>query len=219
MIRPAGRRGETRRCPERDRLLPAMAKIDADTRAQVERIAKAKSVPLAPLYASLVAGGVLSGQDAEARERLLGQAADDFIKTRADLKTLASSDPEVARLRAEAEHDLSLGAAKGARAALTRAIEVDQGSSVALEARLKDGKLSEAASHVGRDGVALTHLEHRTKRSKNAQLGQFDHRGASFRVSRFSDRPVLTLDWLGAGPTSRVIGKRPQAHFADPSHQ
>jgi uncharacterized caspase-like protein len=82
--------------PERDRLLLAMAKIDADTRAQVERIAKAKDVPLAPLYGSLVAGAALSGEDAEARERLREHAAENSIKARIALKTLASPDHEVA---------------------------------------------------------------------------------------------------------------------------
>src|SRR5262249_37935991 len=121
--------------PERDRLLLAMAKIDQDTRAQVERIAKAKDVPLAPLYGALLAAGARSGNDGEARERLLAQAADDFIKARAELQTLASTDPEVTRLRGEAEHDLPLGALEEARSALTRAIEVDQGSAEALETR------------------------------------------------------------------------------------
>jgi uncharacterized caspase-like protein len=105
--------------PERDRLLLAMAKIDTDTRAQVERIARAKDVPLAPLYGSLVGSAALSDQDDEAREKLLVQVADDFAKVRADLKTLASSDPEVTQLRSEAEHHLSLGAIDAAWAAET----------------------------------------------------------------------------------------------------
>jgi uncharacterized caspase-like protein len=92
---------------------------------------------------------VLSGKDAEARQRLLGQAADDFIKTRADLKTLASWDPEVARSRAEAERDLSLGATEEARAALTRAIEVDQGSSAALEAGSRIANCSKRRAALG----------------------------------------------------------------------
>jgi uncharacterized caspase-like protein len=83
--------------PERDRLLLATAKIDADTRALVERIAKTKDVPLAPLYALLDAGTAPLVKDEEAPEKLLVQAAEDFIKVRADLKTLASSAPEVTR--------------------------------------------------------------------------------------------------------------------------
>jgi uncharacterized caspase-like protein/uncharacterized protein YqhQ len=148
--------------PERDRLLLAMAKIDPDTRAQVERIAKVKNVPLAPLYGSLFAGATLTNDpDGEMREKLLMQAADDFVSTRNDLQTLASSDPEVARLRSEAEHDLSLGALDAARSALTRAIDVDHAASEALEERLRTRKLSEAASRAARAGVERTHLAYR----------------------------------------------------------
>jgi uncharacterized caspase-like protein len=147
---------------ERDRLLLAMAKIDPDTRAQVERLAKAKDVPLAPLYGALFAGAAQAdARDGETRERVLRQAAEDFIKVRTELKTLASSDPEVARLRAEADQDLSLGALEAARAALTRAIAVDADSGEKLEARLKERKLSEAASHAARAGILRTHLEYR----------------------------------------------------------
>jgi uncharacterized caspase-like protein len=146
--------------PERDRLLLAMAKIDPDTRAQVERVAKAKDVPLAPLYGSLFAGAALSG-DGETREKLLLQAAEDFVSVRTNLQTLASSDPEVARLRSEAEHNLSLGALDAARLALTRAIDVDHAASEALEERLRTRKLSEAASRAARAGVERTHLEYR----------------------------------------------------------
>jgi uncharacterized caspase-like protein len=147
---------------ERDRLLLAMAKIDLDTRAQVERIAKAKDVPLAPLYGSLFAeAALIDNGDGERREKLLTQAADNFINVQADLQTLASSDPEVARLRSEAEHNLSLGAIDAARLALTRAIDVDHAASEALEQRLNARRLSEAASHAARAGVARTRLAYR----------------------------------------------------------
>src|SRR5262249_7423182 len=106
--------------PERDRLLLAMANINADTRAQVERIAKRADVPLAPLYGTLFAARALGVEgDAEAREKQLTKAAEDFAKVRSDLKSLASTDPEVARLRTEAEQQLSLGSFEAARTALT----------------------------------------------------------------------------------------------------
>jgi uncharacterized caspase-like protein len=165
--------------PERDRLLLAMAKIDHDTRAQVERIAKAKNVPLAPLYGSLFAGaGLTDNDDGVRREKLLIQAAEDFINVRADLQTLASFDPDVARLRSEAEHDLSLGAIDAARLALTRAIDIDHAASEALEQRLNARRLSEAASHAARAGVARTGLAYREAARDFAMAANLAERSA-----------------------------------------
>ena len=73
---------------------------------------------------------------------------------------LASVDPEVSRLRAEAEHDLSVGAFEAARMALTEAIEVDRRAGERIETLLKERNLSEAASLAARGGVALTRLEY-----------------------------------------------------------
>ena len=50
----------------------------------------------------------------------LHQAADAFVKVREELKTLSSADPEVTRLRSEAEQQLALGAFEAARAKLDR---------------------------------------------------------------------------------------------------
>jgi uncharacterized caspase-like protein len=149
--------------PERDRLLLAMAKIDNDTRTQVERIAAINDVPLAPLYGALLAGEAKAGPgEAAAREKRLARAAEDFVKVRSDLKTLESSDPQVAALRKEAEQQLSLGAFDAARAALTQAIDVDRKSGERLEAPLKERNLSEAASRAARAGVARTRIEYRS---------------------------------------------------------
>jgi uncharacterized caspase-like protein len=140
--------------PERDRLLIAMARIDADTRAAVERVAKGADVPLAPLYGALFAAeaeGALSPAD---RERRLTQAADAFRKVRDELRALSSADPAVTALRQQAERDLALGAFEQARAALTKAIEEDQASSETLEARLRERQLSQAASLSARGGVS-----------------------------------------------------------------
>jgi uncharacterized caspase-like protein len=130
--------------PERDRLLLAMARIDAVTRAQVERIAGEKGLPLAPLYGALFAADAAVGRgDYEAREKRLARAAEDFAKVRTDLAALASSGPKVADLRRQAERELSLGAFDAARAALMAAIEVDRTFGEQLEARLKERNLSE----------------------------------------------------------------------------
>jgi uncharacterized caspase-like protein len=146
--------------PERDLLLLAIAKIDNDTRAQVERIAAASDMPLAPLYGALLAAKA-GPSEADAREKRLARAAEDFVKVRNDLKTLESSDPEVAALRKQAEQQLSLGAFDAARAALTQAIDVDRNSGERLETRLKERNLSEAASRAARAGVSRTRLEYR----------------------------------------------------------
>ncbi len=106
--------------PERERLLLAMADVTPDIRAEVEQIASDADMPLAPLY------GALIGSDSDKlseTERLakLHQAADAFVKVREELKTLSSSDPDVTRLRFEAEQQLALGAFEAARAKLTAA--------------------------------------------------------------------------------------------------
>jgi uncharacterized caspase-like protein len=146
---------------ERDRLLLAMAKIAPNIRTQVERVAAAEDVPLAPLYGTLFASNMLSSDDDNERQRLLEQAADDYTKVRANLQTLASTDPEVGRLRAQAQHDLSIGAFESARAALTRAIAVDYKAGRTLETRLNERKLSEAASYAARASVVSAELERR----------------------------------------------------------
>jgi hypothetical protein len=62
---------QTGQLPERNQLLLAMTKIDADMRAKVERIAKAKDVQLAPFYGSLVGSAALLDKDDETRQKLL----------------------------------------------------------------------------------------------------------------------------------------------------
>jgi uncharacterized caspase-like protein len=184
--------------PERDRLLLAMAKIDLDTRAQVERIAKAKDVPLAPLYGSLFAGAAVThNDDGERREKLLTQAAEDFINVRANLQTLASSDPEVARLRSEAEHDLSLGAIDAARLALTRAIDIDHAASEALEQRLNTRRLSEAATHAARAGLARTRLAYREAARDLAVAANLAERSSSQQAWRYTLEEADNLRDLG----------------------
>jgi uncharacterized caspase-like protein len=127
---------------EREQFLVRISKIGPDTRSQVERIAAANGIALAPLYAALLAAEADGMLDYPAREKHLERAAEEFIKARTELKALASADPEVSRLRDAAEYDLSLGHFEAAQAALTRAIEVDRGSAERIEARLKERRLS-----------------------------------------------------------------------------
>ena len=77
----------------------------------------------------------------------LHQAADAFVKVREEMKTLSSADPEVTRLRAEAEQQLALGAFEAARAKLAAAAEIDSRSRQALKTNYVERTLSEAATH------------------------------------------------------------------------
>jgi len=78
---------QTGQLPENDRLLLAMAKIDADTRAQAYHQGQGCAAGAALRLARRQRGPV--GQGEEAREKLLVQLADDLVKVRADLQTLA----------------------------------------------------------------------------------------------------------------------------------
>lgn len=145
--------------PEREALLLAMADITPQMRAEVERIAAASDMPLAPLYGALIAAdlGTLSAQDRASR---LEEAAAGYAKARADLRTLSAADPEVARLRAEAEAQMGLGAFDSARALLAQAVSIDAGSADALAEKLVSRRVSEAASLQAAAGVSRAQLDY-----------------------------------------------------------
>src|SRR5690606_35906953 len=63
--------------PERDQLLMAMAGLTPDLRQEVETVAAAHNMPLAPLYAALISAD-LGSQTAEERQRLLQEAAASY---------------------------------------------------------------------------------------------------------------------------------------------
>lgn len=142
---------------ERDGLLLAMARLDEDTRGQVERVAAQAGVPLAPLYGALLETGA-ADENAQAREARLSSAAKNFSDTQKELQLLRSSDPEVGALRKQAEEQLALGALDAARQALTEAIDLDDAAE--LEARLKEKNLSKAESLAARAGVARVGLRY-----------------------------------------------------------
>lgn len=145
--------------PEREALLLAMADITADMRAEVEHIAAASDMPLAPLYGALISADLkaLSAQDRTAK---LEEAAAAYGKARADLRTLSASDPEVARLRAEAEAQMGLGAFDKARAILGEAVSIDAESADVLAEKLVSRRVSEAASLQAAAGVSLAQLDY-----------------------------------------------------------
>lgn len=145
--------------PEREALLLAMADITADMRAEVERVAGANDMPLAPLYGALISADLraLSAPDRTAR---LEEAAAAYARARADLRTLAASDPEVARLRAEAEAQMGLGAFDKARAVMAQAVAIDANSADALAEKLVSRRVSEAASLQAAAGISLAQLDY-----------------------------------------------------------
>jgi uncharacterized caspase-like protein len=192
----ADTRGEA--LPERDRLLLAMAKIENETRAQVERIAAANDVPLAPLYGALLAGAAEAAPpDYDEREFRLARAAAEFNKVRIELRALGSTDPDVSRLRGDAAHHLSIGAFDAAREALTRAIEVDHASGEEIEARLKERNLSEAASRAARAGVARTRLDYRAAAADFAAAAGLASRWDQREAWRFTMKQADSLRDFG----------------------
>jgi uncharacterized caspase-like protein len=139
--------------PERERLLLAMADVTPDLRAEVEAIAAEEDMPLAPLYGALISSDASNLGSAERRAKLK-QAAEAFIRVREAMRTLSSDDPEVAKLRSEAEDQLALGAFDTARARLAEAADIDGNSRKALKANLVARTLSEAATHFVSGGAS-----------------------------------------------------------------
>jgi len=109
-------------------------------------------------------GALISSDAAELgtdeRSTKLNEAAAAFVKVREEMKTLASADPEVARLRAEAEEQLALGAFDTARARLAEAADVDSDSRHKLKANYVERTLSEAATHYISGGAAAADLRY-----------------------------------------------------------
>jgi uncharacterized caspase-like protein len=145
--------------PERDRLLLAMADVTPDLRAEVETIAARADMPLAPLYAALITADGKAMQPVQ-RQRKLQEAADAFIKVRADLRNLASSDPKVTELRRKADAQLALGSFDEARALLQQAADIDGKSRDELKDRFIERTLSEATTHYLAGGASQAQLRY-----------------------------------------------------------
>jgi uncharacterized caspase-like protein len=145
--------------PERERLLMAMADITPAVRAEVETVAAAREMPLAPLYGALLSGG-LTAMPADQRSVRLAEAAAAFVKVRDELRTLGSSDPAVTALRQEAERQLSLGAFAAARDRLAEAAGLDRSSRQVLKANLTERTLSEATTFYLSAGAAMSDLKY-----------------------------------------------------------
>jgi uncharacterized caspase-like protein len=145
--------------PERDRLLLAMADVTPDLRGEVETIAAKADMPLAPLYAALITSDGKAMQPDQRRQKLQ-EAAASFIQVRADLRNLASTDPEVTKLRQDAEVQLSLGAFDNARVILAKAADIDGTSRSDLKERFIERTLSEATTRYLSGSAARAELRY-----------------------------------------------------------
>lgn len=145
--------------PERDRLLLAMADVTPDLRSEVETVAANADMPLAPLYAALITsdGKAMAPRQ---RQQKLQEAADAFVKVRADLRNVASSDPQVTALRQQAEAQLALGSFDAARALLGKAADIDGKSRDDLKNRFIERTLSEATTHYLAGGASQAQLRY-----------------------------------------------------------
>ena len=177
--------------PERERLLLAMADITPDLRTEVEGIATDADMPLAPLYGALLGLGPEKDDPAQ-RTAKLHEAADAFVKVRADMRTLSSSDPQVSRLRDEAEAQLALGAFDSARARLEEAASIDSESRNALKGRFVERTLSEAATRSISAGASRADLRY--------PLAIADYRKAAALYAEVEDSEIPAGDvekhWL-----------------------
>ena len=161
--------------PEREALLLAMADVTPDMRAEVERVASRNDMPLAPLYGALISAD-LKAMTLDDRDKRLTEAALAFAKTRDELRTLASADPEVTRLRGEAEKALALGAFGQARETLEAAARIDASSGETIAKNLVARRLSEADSHQVRAGVATAELDYQGAQAAYEQAAALHER-------------------------------------------
>ena len=145
--------------PERDQLLIAMADLTPEIRSEVETLAAARGLPLAPLYAALLSAD-LERQTPEERATMLLGAAQSYEDFQSELQKFQSDDPRVATLRAQAEEQLTLGAFDAARALLTDAAAIDATARTTIRETYLSRTLSEAATHLLNANAAKTDLRY-----------------------------------------------------------
>lgn len=183
--------------PERERLLLAMADVTPEMRGQVEQIASDADMPLAPLYGALI-GADTSHLSADSLNARLREAADAFVKVRAEMKTLAADDPRVTELRRQAEEQLALGAFDAAQAKLAEAVAVDEMSRKALKANFVDRTLSQAATLFLSAGAARADLNYTAAiKGYETVLSLYGEAGQTALDLEQADRQSRTLEELG----------------------
>ena len=170
--------------PERERLLLAMADVTPDQRSLVEQIAAENDMPLAPLYGALLerSGAAL---DADGTDKLLTAAAQNFVRVRGEMQALSAADPAVAKLRGEAEEQLSLGAFETAQGKLAEARALDRNARQTLKANLAERTLSEASTVylAGGSEAARGRLEAAVEQYR-AAVALYDELGASLPTAQ-----------------------------------
>ena len=179
--------------PERERLLLAMADVTPADRDLVETIAGDYDMPLAPLYAAVI-GEKTDGTNLAERLR---EAAADYVSVRDELSRLASSDPRVTQLRADAERELARGVFERARDLLSEAAVIDAASRSELKANYVERTLSEAATRFVSGGAARAELRYDlavTDLEKAVAL--FAEAGNDIPAGDF-DRSLAALQTLG----------------------
>jgi tetratricopeptide (TPR) repeat protein len=102
-------------------------------------------MPLAPLFATLIENRLAVLEPRERTEKLT-EAADAFVKVRAEMRSLSAVDPAVAALRTQAQEQLSLGAIETALAHFDQAAAIDAASRQALTDNRATRTLSEATT-------------------------------------------------------------------------
>ena len=140
-------------CPNAYPTPRAMTVDEVDAAIDGYVTAAKNAMPLAPLYAALI-GADLKALSREERSRRLAEAAASFVKTRDDLKSLSADDPEVARLRSEAQAALDLGTFGAAQEKFAAAVAIDATSRGTLKENFVRRTLSEAATHALAGGAA-----------------------------------------------------------------
>lgn len=147
--------------PEREKLLLAMAGINAEVREDVEHIATDAQMPLAPLYAALISSGI-SKLPRNKRIEKLKDAADAITRVQTRLLNLSSNDPRVTALRLEAEKQLSLGALDTAQDRLDEAIHIDAEAVKMITDSQVTRLLSQAATRHLSGTIAVSELKYDT---------------------------------------------------------
>ncbi|MCL4188200.1 MAG: caspase family protein [Rhodobacteraceae bacterium] len=127
---------------ERERLLLAMAGLTPDLRSRIEAAAAVADIPLAPLFAAVLASGEAEWID----EGRLDALAAGIAATQERLRQSAPVDPRAAALRDEALAALELGAFALAREKIDAAVALDRAAGDAAAEVLVARRLAEADS-------------------------------------------------------------------------
>ncbi len=186
---------------ERERLLLAMAGLTPALRAEVERTAAARDMPLAPLFAAAISAD-LGAAPAEDRARLLAEAAEAYAAQQARMASLAAVDPRVADLRERARAALDLGTIDTARELLAEAVAIDEAARGDLLSSWAARTLSAAESHALAAGAALSDLR------RDLARADLDRAVALYAEAEAATAASGGLPPQGRAGLARTLGER-----------